>query len=110
MAGVRQPVPVCFRSRSGPRSAALEGAGLALFGEGAGGFLEVLRQVQLQWRRLHPHFALELVHIPATGADRRANRERRVLRDFGSKLESDFKMAAFRRDAGDYGGPEGFSR
>jgi ATP-dependent DNA ligase len=59
MAGVRQPVPVCFRSRSGPRSAALEGAGLALFGEGAGGFLEVLRQVQLQWRGLYRHFALE---------------------------------------------------
>ena len=63
------------------RSAALEGAGLALFGEGAGGFLEVLRQVQLQWRGLHRHFALELVHIPATGADRRANRERRVPAD-----------------------------
>src|ERR1700680_2537682 len=62
--------------RSGPRSAALEGAGLALFGEGAGGFLEVLRQVKLQRRGLHRHFALELVHVPAAGADPRANRGR----------------------------------
>src|SRR5882757_5313878 len=47
------------------RSTPLEGAGRAFFGEGAGGFVEVFGEVELQWGGLHRHFALELVHVPA---------------------------------------------
>src|SRR5277367_6276177 len=91
----------------GTVSTPLERAGRAFFGEGAGGFLEVLRQVKLQGRGLHRHFALELVHVPAAGADGGAHRERRVPRDFGGELVGGLEVAAFRRDAVDDAGGEG---
>src|SRR6516162_2821502 len=75
-------------------SAALEGAGLALFGEGAGGLVEVLAEIELQGRGLHDDLALELLHVPAAGAHRRADREWWVLRDFGRQLAGDLEMLA----------------
>src|SRR5215471_20704600 len=88
--------------------AALEWAGLALFGEGVGGLPKIFREIQLQRGGLHCNLALELVHIPAAGAHRRAYRERRVLRDFGGQLVGDFEVAAFRRNAVDDAGGESF--
>src|SRR6516225_10855307 len=89
---------------SGPSSTPLEGPGRALFGKGAGGFVEVLTEIELQWCRLHDDLALELLHVPAAGAHRRAHRERRVFRDLGGEIAGDFEMAAFGRHAVDQTG------
>jgi hypothetical protein len=51
---------------------------------------------------------LELVHVPAAGAHRRAHRERRVLGDFGGEILRHFEVAALRRKAVDDAGCEGF--
>jgi hypothetical protein len=66
--------PLDYRAHLARASTSLERAGLAFFREGAGGFLEILGEVELQRRGLHCHFALELVHVPAAGAHCRANR------------------------------------
>ena len=81
---------------------------MALFGEGAGGFVEVFGEVELQGSGLHRHFAFELVHIPAARTHRRAYRERRVLCDLGGEFIGDFEVAALRRDAVDDAGGESF--
>src|SRR6516225_11306390 len=88
----------------GYRSAPLEGAGLALLGEGAGGFVEVFAEIELQGCRLHDDLALELLHVPAARAHSRAHRERRVLRDLCGEVARDFEMLAFRSHAVDQPG------
>src|ERR1700686_4256418 len=87
--------------------APLEGAGFALFGEGAGGFVEVFAEIELQRGGLHDDLALELLHVPAAGAHRRPHRERGVFRDLGGELVGDFEMLALRRDPVDDAGRVG---
>ena len=54
--------------------------------------------------RLDGHLALELVHVPAAGAHRRAHAERRVLHNLARELAGDFEMMAFRCDPVDHAG------
>ena len=59
-------------------------------------------------RGLHRHFALELVHVPAAGADRRADAEWSVLRYLSGEVARDLEMAALRSDPVDETGCERF--
>src|SRR3981189_335534 len=60
-------------------STPLELGGLALLGEGARSFLEILGEIETLRRGLEHDLAAQLVHVPATHAHGRAHAERRVL-------------------------------
>src|SRR5215469_12372053 len=97
-----------FRQPWGDGLTPLEAAGFAFLGKGSGGLVEVFTEVELQGCGLHDDLALELLHVPAAGAHRCTDRERRVFGDFGGEVAGDFEMLSFGRDAVDEAGGKRF--
>src|SRR5579883_1591694 len=85
---------------------AFELVGLALLGEGAGGFLEILGEVEPFGRRHVHQLAAEAVHVPAPQTHRRAHAERRVLDHLVRELARLLEILALGRHAVDQVGLE----
>src|ERR1700730_3185911 len=70
---------VRMRSLLACMSTSLELGGLALLGEGARGFLEILGKIETLRRGLEHDLAAKLIHVPAPHAHGGAHAERRIL-------------------------------
>src|SRR5689334_6620557 len=85
-------------------SASFVWRGLAFLGEGAGGFAEVLGEMQLGEVHLQQHLAREALEMPAPRAYRRAHAERGILRHLRGELACCFHVLAGGRDTLDHAG------
>src|SRR5690242_15462401 len=83
-------------------SASFIRSGWSLFGESAGGFAEVLGEMQLGEVHLQQHLACEALEMPAPRAYRRAHAERRILRHLRGELACCFHVLAGGCDALDH--------